>query len=619
MDSKVFLHRYRLSLGRNGLPVELHRSAQGITYRAHEIESGREVAVELIPLAPGRAGTRVRLEESAAAAKQINHVNIPVLLAWAIEDDQLIAVTESFDGHTAEAWVAARGPLPLGAVLRVAMQVAAAFGASTFHRLQHPAINPANIIFVPGQTAEGEWPAIKILHWLGPNEMLVAGADARADAAARYASPEQLQGMDPDFASSIFSLGCTMWFLLTGAPPAVPGASGVRASVATLRGVPKIVRHLLGRMLRVDPAERPQDPVVLQAYLQTCLARVEKREKVGRRFGVPVATTTAKPVAARPPFKLNGRPLALAALLLLLGTLAVVAVPRLLHSRRIATQPAAPAPVAEPSQFAVANNTLPNDTLPEPPPPAEAPTETFTPPPDGGEVASSDRSIPAETPLPRLAAAATPIEHAPESMVTATPASEEAEIASVSTPLHEEEVNVPPSATASPAETQPVVAETASVPIHSVADAPQERDSEIAAVSTPPPNEVENSAAVATASPAEFSEEVQPLVTEATPAPTQSVSDTPRERKTDVAAKKQVRKTRKSTAVASKSRSTKHPAQKKTRVAHSDVRRGRKIPSLRVGSDHAELVGTTADGRWILSVSSSGERIVVPPPPGYGR
>jgi hypothetical protein len=46
-----------------------------------------------------------------------------------------------------------------------------------------------------------------------------------------------------------------------------------------------------------------------------------------------------------------------------------------------------------------------------------------------------------------------------------------------------------------------------------------------------------------------------------------------------------------------------------------EAKRARPIPELHVGSASAELVGTTSDGQWILSVSDTGERIVVPPPP----
>ncbi len=580
METKVFLNRYRLSLGRNGLPVELHRTPQGITYRAHEIESGREVAVELIPGTSANPADRARLRDAAAAAKQINHANIPVLRDFDLEDDQQVYVTDLFDGHTAEAWVAARGPLPLGAVLRVALQVASAFGAASFHRLQHPAINPGNIIFVPGQTAEGDWPAIKILHWLGPNETLAEGADSRADAAARYASPERLRGGEADFASSIFSLGCTMWFLLTGAPPAVPGATGVRASVPSMRGVPKIVRHLLGRMLRLDPSERPQDPIVLQAYLQTCLARVERRETMSRRFGLPLATTAkAAPAAThQPAFRLPARTLAIAAALLLLGTLAVVALPKVLRARRVSNR-------TEPREnvAAQARNDAPNDESTETAPPAEGPEGRVV---LRDEVQPSPAIQPNESvDAPRLAAATvaslpTDEPHAVAEIPAAVPRTETSEPATEeNTGIATPSPNFEPTevATTEPAVPTPIVrAEEPEVAVENVARPPVVAESTRAAVP----------------------------------------SETPRARVAKVTTEKSVRKSRKP-AVVAQSKKAKTHSSKKSRLARAEVRRGRKIPQLRVGSKRAELVGTTSDGRWILSVSSSGERIVVPPPPGY--
>ena len=46
MENRVLLKRYRLSLDRNDLPVQLHRSPTSVTYRAQEIGTGREVALE---------------------------------------------------------------------------------------------------------------------------------------------------------------------------------------------------------------------------------------------------------------------------------------------------------------------------------------------------------------------------------------------------------------------------------------------------------------------------------------------------------------------------------------------------------------------------------------------
>jgi len=62
--------------------------------------------------------------------------------------------------------------------------------------------------------------------------------------------------------------------------------------------------------------------------------------------------------------------------------------------------------------------------------------------------------------------------------------------------------------------------------------------------------------------------------------------------------------------------STNSSNSKNSRVER-EAKRAQPIPQLHVGSAQAELVGTTADGHWILSVADTGERVIVPPPPGF--
>src|SRR2546423_6083443 len=208
MEAKLFLKRYRLSLGRNGTPVEFHRTPVSVTYRAQEIDSGREVALELVPCCAPDPLLREKLEAEAMAAKEINHINIPLLHDFGFQDDQLVYVTEYFDGHTAEAWLAARGPLSVSAVVRVALQIVSALGAAAFHRIHHHALHPGNILFVSGQTTDGGWPPIKVLHWLGPAPTFAA-ADASGEQfsdTARFAGPGQLRGEGIDFRSESYLL-----------------------------------------------------------------------------------------------------------------------------------------------------------------------------------------------------------------------------------------------------------------------------------------------------------------------------------------------------------------------------------------------------------------------------
>src|SRR3954468_9530928 len=306
MGHNTFLGKYRVAAdelalaaqdpGATASTVVPDQRATATVYRGEEIETGRDVSIEVIPAAGFKPVVREELEAEAAAAKKINHVNIPALYDFGVEDDQLVYVTEYFDGTSAEEWVSTHGPLPLVAVLRPALQVVAAVGEAAFHKISHHAINPTNVLLVPGQTPEGDWPLIKVLHFVGVAPTFVNGdmSVAAFDKSSHYASPEQLQGGAVDFRSEIYSLGATIWFLLTGAPPLIapkgplamqPTTIGL--AVDKLTNMPKRIRRLLAQMLAVDPAARPQDPLAFYREIQDSVAQVDRRESMARRFGVP--------------------------------------------------------------------------------------------------------------------------------------------------------------------------------------------------------------------------------------------------------------------------------------------------------------------------------------------
>ncbi|HEY2799428.1 MAG TPA: protein kinase [Chthoniobacterales bacterium] len=645
MENKIFLDRYRLSLGRNGLPVELHRTPRGVTYRGQEIDSGREIALELIPWTSADAEATARLQAEAEAAKEINQINIPMLYDFGIENDQLVYVTDYFDGHSAEAWVAARGPLPLRAVLRIAMQVSAALSAASFRRIHHPALNPANIIFVPGQTAEGDWPAIKVLHWLGPapDFSTTESAGARSDAAVRFASPEQRRGEEVDFAATVYSLGCTMWFLLTGAPPAAtPALSGgktMRARVEKLRGVPKIVRHLLGRMLRRNPAERPHDPVVLEAFLQTCLARIERRAAVSRRFGLPAASQARAVAAHQWPAK---SPWAIAALLLLLASLLTVAWSHIRHprSRRLTTvstrQPTPPVVRQYPTPTPVTVESTSRLTTEAPPMVSPAPT-TAT-------IASTEPAAKSPSAISDSIAIQQAAETSPVGGDRVTPAPPpltmpDQKITEASAPKGATETTALHAPQTSPATTIATIVSNTATGTAPAAPAPEKParlttpDKEAAEASapaeglapilSPTPFAPQNLSEPSVATTATSDRVAVPQPAETAVVPAMEVPNTPHRAVAFQTSPRPKKKVVEEVTARSSKRIAKETARRSShtsgeRVVHVTVRRGRKVPPLHVGSSRAELVGTTSDGRWILSVASSGRRIIVPPPPGFG-
>ena len=190
------------------------------------------------------------------------------------EGGDLVCISEHLPGETLAAWVRDHGPMPPDATLRMAEQVVSALSSANFHKVAYPAIEPANVVVVPGVTPEGTWPLIK-LTGLG-----LPGSSPSTDETAEHHQYLSLP-TTVDFRSQVSSLGATMYFLLTGGRISMP----IRPR--QLRVLPKPLRALLWQILRRSPEQRPKDAVVLAEMIRECLLKIERREKLARRFGIP--------------------------------------------------------------------------------------------------------------------------------------------------------------------------------------------------------------------------------------------------------------------------------------------------------------------------------------------
>ena len=292
MEHTTFLEHYRISVSRDGTPHELGRAGATITYKAVDERSGEPVALKLIPIANIDEELQKQFEEQARPAQQLHHSNIAKVLDFGKEAGQFVYVSEYLEGETVDSWIEEHGPMPPDAVLRVAAQVASALSAASFHRLTHRAIQPSNLLIVPGPTAEGGWPFVKLVDVssVGPKLHSQPGEapDVDSSVARQFASPEQLQHGIVDFRSAIYSLGATMYFLLTGAAPPA------KVRPRDLRRFPKALQNLLAHMLHGSPDKRPQDLVAFEGEILKCLAKIEKRHAFGRKLGIPLAAATSK-------------------------------------------------------------------------------------------------------------------------------------------------------------------------------------------------------------------------------------------------------------------------------------------------------------------------------------
>ena len=299
MEHTTFFEHYRICDNQDGSPVS--RSGAAINYKAVDTRSHEPVLLQLIPVATVDQTEREQFEERAQTAQKLDHVNIAKVLAVGVEHEHFGLVSEYLEGETADSWIVAHGPMPADAVLRVGLQVVRAIAAATFFSLTHRAIQPSNLMIVPGQSPDGGWPFVKVLNFgLAGLESHSDSPEAREIAPSvspQFASPEQLLNREIDFRSEMYSLGATMCFLLTGAVPLAVSEMKARLRLRRLpelRRAPRALRNLLAHMLRENPENRPQDPVAFEAEIRKCLTKVERRQAIGRRLGIPLAAVVPR-------------------------------------------------------------------------------------------------------------------------------------------------------------------------------------------------------------------------------------------------------------------------------------------------------------------------------------
>jgi serine/threonine protein kinase len=328
----MFSEHYSVCLNDDGSPREIRHIGPVVTYKAMGYESGRTVAMQLIPLASLGEGERVRLEEGAQAARKVDHSNIARVFDIGAEDDHLVFVSEYFEGESAEEWIDEHGPMAPDAVLRIGFQIATALAAAEELGVAPHSIQPANVIIVPGVAADGGWPGIKIRNFGLPAVKLNSDNGETRELVPsmppQFASPEQRDNETLDVRSDIFSLGATLWFLLTGSAPPLP-ESNESAPRLLAPDIPRFVRNLVSTMLRTAPEERPQEPGALAARFRAALQKVERKTAFSRSFAPAAMPGTTKPQRRR-----SAPALALAAALIALAALAAFVLPQRFANRQ---------------------------------------------------------------------------------------------------------------------------------------------------------------------------------------------------------------------------------------------------------------------------------------------
>src|SRR5271165_3122743 len=316
---------YELVTGEDGKPVELGRGAMGVTYKAFDVDLHRTVTLKVISEKYlGDESARLRFLREARAAASLRHPNVASVFHLGKSAGNYFYAMEFVEGETLERLIKRSGRLDVKVALEIATQVGAGLAAVHEQNLVHRDIKPTNIMV---SLKEERSVTVKIID-LGLAKALDESASEAGISSPgafagtpEFASPEQFVGVGVDIRSDLYSLGVTLWVMVTGQTPFRGHAAEVMYQhqhaplpLERLNDVPQPVVVLLEKLLEKDPAQRFRTPNELLKAIPTITGAIDARRKITRRSLLKTPPTASRVGTRKPPAKLGPKKISVARL-----------------------------------------------------------------------------------------------------------------------------------------------------------------------------------------------------------------------------------------------------------------------------------------------------------------
>lgn len=253
-------------LGGCTIESKIGQGGMGTVYKAHHETLNIAVAIKIFHAQPDSPGSKERFLREAQLMAQLRHPNIVSVMNAGIEDDIHFIVMEYIEGGNLLSLINRKKTIPLQDAIRITIDILQALDFAKSNSIVHRDIKPENILIDSSGHAKladlGLARAVSSEHLTQSNMML---------GSPHYIAPEQANNSsNVDYRSDIYSLGCTLFHMLSGKEP-FPGSSLIEIVMNhTQKPVPYLVDYdkqlpsgiadIVFKMMQKEPEKRFTDP-----------------------------------------------------------------------------------------------------------------------------------------------------------------------------------------------------------------------------------------------------------------------------------------------------------------------------------------------------------------------
>ena len=282
----ILLHRGILFAGRYEIIEELGRGGMGCVYRAEDKKIGEEIALKLIKseIAADHI-TRKRFHNELRIARKIAHKNVCRTFHIGESGRSTFITMEFVNGEDVKSSIQRFGQLPISKSIILMKQICDGMAAAHELGIVHRDLKPRNIMIDPDGNA-------KIMDFGIARTLKTEGITRKGMAVGtpEYVSPEQVEGKPADQRSDIYSLGITLFEMVTGRVP-FKGDSTLATAVMHKTespphpteinpSIPELLSRIILKCLEKNPAQRYQSA----GELKDALIGVEEEISTGREL-----------------------------------------------------------------------------------------------------------------------------------------------------------------------------------------------------------------------------------------------------------------------------------------------------------------------------------------------